>query len=238
MTHRPVNIKTHVMPHATGSVLISMGETRVLCTCMVEEKVPPFLKDSKQGWVTAEYAMLPASTTTRKRRDSGGKIDGRSQEIQRLIGRSLRAAVDRTLLGERTFWIDCDVLTADGGTRTASITGAWVALALAVQKLMDEGVLEQNPLTSQVAAISVGLVDDEVVVDLDYAHDVRAQVDFNVVMDDAGRFIELQGTGEERAFFPDELQEMIDAAQQAISSLMDVQRQALNREEVAYGRDW
>lgn len=223
---RPVTIETDFVRTADGSCLIATGNTRVICTASVEEGVPPFLKGKGQGWVTAEYAMLPASTGTRKKRD-GLKKDGRSVEIQRLIGRSLRQAVDMDKLGERTITLDCDVLEADGGTRTASITGAMVALTCAVDKLMRQGKLLASPIKGQVAAISCGVVDDQPCLDLCYQEDSRAQVDMNLVMNDRGEFIELQGTGEGRAFTQAELQTLMDYGREGIRRLMDAQREAL-----------
>ncbi len=223
---RPCDIQTGFMKTADGSCLISTGNTRVICTASVEEGVPGFLKGQGRGWVTAEYAMLPASTGKRKARD-GIKKDGRSVEIQRLIGRSLRQAVDMEKLGERTITLDCDVLQADGGTRTASITGAYVALCLAVQKLMDDGRLAVNPIVSQVAAISVGVVDGEPMLDLCYQEDSRAQTDMNLVMNHCGEFIELQGTGEGRAFSQRELNTLLDYGRKGLRELMRAQRQAL-----------
>ena len=209
METRPCVIQPGFVETAAGSCLISTGKTRVICTASVEESVPPFLRDKGQGWVTAEYAMLPASTGRRKARD-GIKKDGRSVEIQRLIGRSLRQAVDMTKLGERTITLDCDVLTADGGTRTASITGAYVALVMAVDKLMKDGLLSENPIISQVAAVSAGIVEDEPLLDLCYVEDSRAQTDMNFVMNHRGEFIELQGTGEGRAYTRGELNALLD----------------------------
>lgn len=223
---RPCTIQTNFMETADGSCLISTGRTRVICTASVEENVPPFLRGQGWGWVTAEYAMLPASTGRRKNRD-GIKKDGRSVEIQRLIGRSLRQAVDMTMLGERTITLDCDVLTADGGTRTASITGAYVALVMAVNKLMTDGLLQQNPIISQVAAVSAGIVDDEPLLDLCYQEDSRAQTDMNLVMNHQGEFIELQGTGEGRAFTNRELKALLNAGRAGVRSLMRAQRAAL-----------
>ena len=223
---RPVSIQTNFVRTAAGSCLIATGNTRVICTASVEEGVPPFLKGKGQGWVTAEYAMLPASTGQRKKRD-GIKKDGRSVEIQRLIGRSLRQAIDLTKLGERTITLDCDVLEADGGTRTASITGAMVALTLAVDKLISEGKLLQSPIIHQVAAVSVGVVDDTPCCDLCYVEDSSAQVDMNLVMNEQGEFIELQGTGEGRAFTADELQSLLTYGKMGIEQLMAAQKEAL-----------
>ena len=223
---RPCNIITNFMETADGSCLISTGKTRVICTASVEEGVPPFRRNTGLGWVTAEYAMLPASTGRRKQRD-GIKKDGRSVEIQRLIGRSLRQAVDMSKLGERTITLDCDVLQADGGTRTASITGAYVALVLAVNKLMQNGLIEENPIIGQVAAISAGIVNDQPMLDLCYIEDSNAQTDMNLVMNQRGEFIELQGTGEGRAFTNLELNSILDMGRAGVRSLMRAQREAL-----------
>lgn len=223
---RPVSIQTNFVRTAAGSCLIATGNTRVICTASVEEGVPPFLRGKGQGWITAEYAMLPASTGRRKQRD-GIKKDGRSVEIQRLIGRSLRQAIDLTKLGERTITLDCDVLEADGGTRTASITGAMVALTLAVDKLISEGKLLQSPIIHQVAAVSVGVVDNIPCCDLCYVEDSSAQVDMNLVMNEQGEFIELQGTGEGRAFTADELQSLLTYGKMGIEQLMAAQKEAL-----------
>ena len=223
---RPVTIETDFVRTACGSCLIATGNTRVICTASVEEAVPPFLKGKGQGWVTAEYAMLPASTTERKKRD-GIKKDGRSVEIQRLIGRSLRQAVDLKALGERTITLDCDVLEADGGTRTASITGAMVALTCAIDKLIKEKKLLVSPIVHQVAAVSAGIVDQVPCLDLCYAEDSGAQVDMNFVMNENREFIELQGTGEGRAFSSDELSTLMSYGTKGISELMMAQREAL-----------
>ena len=223
---RPVTIETDFVRTACGSCLIATGNTRVICTASGEEAVPPFLKGKGQGWVTAEYAMLPASTTERKKRD-GIKKDGRSVEIQRLIGRSLRQAVDLKALGERTITLDCDVLEADGGTRTASITGAMVALTCAIDKLINEKKLLVSPIVHQVAAVSAGIVDQVPCLDLCYAEDSGAQVDMNFVMNENREFIELQGTGEGRAFSSDELNTLMSYGTKGISELMQAQREAL-----------
>lgn len=223
---RPCTIQTGFVETADGSCLISTGKTRVICTASVEEGVPPFLRGQERGWVTAEYAMLPASTSRRKQRD-GIKKDGRSVEIQRLIGRSLRQAVDFKKLGERTITLDCDVLTADGGTRTASITGAYVALVLAVNKLLQNGIITENPIISQVAAISAGIVDDQPMLDLCYLEDSNAQTDMNLIMNHQGEFIELQGTGEGRAFTNLELKKLLGAGRKGVRMLMKTQREAL-----------
>jgi ribonuclease PH len=219
-------IETDFVKTAYGSCLIAVGNTKVICTASVDEGVPPFLRGKEQGWVTAEYAMLPASTGMRKPRD-GVKQDGRGVEIQRLIGRSLRQAVDLSLLGQRTITLDCDVLQADGGTRTASITGAFVALSLAVQRLLQNGLLQKNPIVGQVAAVSVGVVGDEPVLDLCYSEDSNAQADMNLVMNQKGEFIELQGTGEGRAFTESELRVLLQYGRQGILILMKSQRKAL-----------
>ena len=223
---RSCAIETDFVQTAYGSCLITVGNTKVICTASVEESVPPFLRDANQGWITAEYAMLPASTGSRKRREFQ-KRDGRSVEIQRLIGRSLRQAVDMKLLGQRTITLDCDVLQADGGTRTASITGAYIALVLAVQKLMQNGLLSVNPIVGQIAAVSVGIVDNEPMLDLCYAEDSNAQTDMNLVMNQQGDFIELQGTGEGRAFSDHELRILLNYGRNGIVSLMRAQRAAL-----------
>ena len=223
---RPCTIETDFVKTADGSCLITVGTTKVICTASVEEGVPPFLRGQGKGWVTAEYAMLPASTGRRKARD-GVKTDGRSVEIQRLIGRSLRQAVDMTLLGERTVTLDCDVLQADGGTRTASITGAYVALVCAVHKLMQRGLIAQNPIVAQVAAISAGLVNNAALLDLCYSEDSAAQTDMNLVMNHRSEFIELQGTGEGRAFTKPELETLTDYGRAGIRRLMRTQREAL-----------
>ena len=223
---RPVTIETDFVRTADGSCLICTGNTKVICTASVEENVPPFLRGKGQGWVTAEYAMLPASTGRRKQRD-GMKRDGRGVEISRLIGRSLRQAVDLTALGERTITLDCDVLQADGGTRTAAITGAMVALVCAVSKLLDEGKLLRSPITHQIAAISVGVVDDTPCVDLCYEEDSRAQVDMNIVMNEKGEFVELQGTGEGRSFTQAELNALLDMGAKGIRALMEKQKDSL-----------
>ncbi|MBS6942119.1 MAG: ribonuclease PH [Clostridiales bacterium] len=223
---RPVTIEMGFQKNAAGSCLVSFGNTRVICAASVENNVPPFLTGKGKGWLTAEYAMLPASTQSRKRRD-GVKQDGRSVEIQRLIGRSLRAVVDLEKLGERTIRLDCDVLDADGGTRTASITGAWCALAMAVEGLKKQGLLQESPILSQVAAVSCGVVEDTPIVDLCYTEDSHAQVDMNFVMTGQGQFVEIQGTGEGRAFTREEMQQMLCMGQAAIETLFLQQKQAL-----------
>ena len=211
-----------------GSVLIEMGETKVICTVSMEEKVPPFLKGTNQGWLTAEYGMLPGSTPERKVRDVvKGAINGRSQEIQRLIGRSLRAVVDFSKLGERTIWIDADVIQADGGTRTAAITGAFVALYDALEKLKREGIIKEIPIREFVAAVSVGIVDGEILLDLSANEDMRAEVDMNVVMTESGKFVEIQGTAEKTPFTHEQLQHMLNLAKQGIMRLIEIQKKTL-----------
>ncbi len=223
---RHLKLTPHFIGSADGSVLIEWGRTRVICTAVLEEKVPPFRAQSGEGWLSAEYGMLPASTNTRKARE-GGKPDGRTMEIRRLIGRSLRTVIDFAVLGERTVWLDCDVIEADGGTRTASITGAYVALALAVDRWLREGRLERSPLIGHVAAVSVGVVDGELLLDLCYQEDSRAQVDMNVVMTDAGTFSEVQGTAEDGAFTKAELDAMLKLAGQGIRRLISAQKKVL-----------
>jgi len=227
---RPVHFQNHIAPYATGSTLIEWGNTRVICGVNVEEMVPRWMKEQgiTGGWITAEYSMLPYSTLQRKQRDiTKGKIDGRSQEIQRLIGRAMRAAIDLEKLGGRTIWVDCDVLQADGGTRTAAITGAYVALGLAVRKMLAEGKLAANPLLHAVAAVSVGIVNGEPLLDLCYTEDAGAEVDLNLVMNSAGAFIELQGTGEEATFSETQLAAMLTVGKAGISRLLEAQRAAL-----------
>ncbi len=229
---RPVKITPNYLLHPDGSVLIEMGLTKVICTAMVEEKVPSFLKGKGSGWVTAEYGMMPGSTQTRKIRAAAkGKIDGRSQEIQRLIGRSLRSITDLEKLGERTVWIDCDVIQADGGTRTASITGAYVALILALRKLKEAGLIEEIPVTDEVAAISVGIVEETPILDLCYVEDSSAKVDMNVIMTGDGRFIEVQGTGEEAPFTRTELNTLLSYGEKGILDLIEIQRATLAQTE-------
>lgn len=225
---RPVTITRNYTRHAEGSVLIEFGDTKVLCTASVDRNVPRFLKGKGQGWVTAEYGMLPRSTHSRMDREAArGKQGGRTVEIQRLIGRSLRACVDMTALGENTITIDCDVLQADGGTRTASITGACVALVDALNWMRKQGLVKTNPLKGLVAAISVGIYDGHAVADLDYPEDSKAETDMNVVMTEAGKLIEVQGTAEGEPFSFDEMNEMLGLARDAIRELMDLQKQAL-----------
>jgi ribonuclease PH len=227
---RPFKIHKNFAPSATGSVLIESGNTRVICAVMVEESVPRWMREQKVvgGWLTAEYSMLPYSTEGRKPRDiSKGKLDGRSQEIQRLIGRSLRAAVDLEKAGQRTFWIDCDVLQADGGTRTAAITGSYVALELAVQHLIKKKVLEESPIRDSVAAVSVGIFNNKPVLDLNYLEDKDASVDMNVVMTGKGEFVEVQGSGEESTFSKRQMSSMLALAQKGIQKLIHAQKRYL-----------
>ena len=225
---RPVRIQRGFTKHAEGSVLVEFGDTRVLCTASVEERVPPFLKDSGRGWVTAEYGMLPRATNTRGDREAArGKQSGRTQEIQRLIGRSLRAVVDLSALGQRSITIDCDVLQADGGTRTASITGSFVALWDAVSWLQRKGVLSSNPIRDHVAAVSVGMSGGVPLLDLDYREDSSSGCDMNVVMTGAGSFVEVQGTAEGEAFSRAELDQLLELATQGIAQLVQEQKRAL-----------
>ena len=225
---RQVRFLPNFTQHAEGSVLAEFGNTRVLCTASVDSKVPQFLKGRGQGWVTAEYGMLPRSTHTRTAREaSRGKQSGRTLEIQRLIGRSLRATIDRAALGERTITVDCDVLQADGGTRTAAVSGGYVALALATAKLHSQGKIDRNPVHGQIAAVSVGIFDGVPVLDLDYAEDSEAETDMNVVMNEAGGFVEIQGTAEGHAFLPSELAQLLDLAQHGITKLLACQAEVL-----------
>ena len=223
---RPVSLEPDVAPHATGSVLVRYGSTQVICAATIEAGVPNWMKQQgvKGGWLTAEYSMLPYSTHERKARDiNKGRLDGRTVEIQRLIGRSLRAVVDLDRLGQNTLWVDCDVLQADGGTRTASITGAYVATRMAVQRLIDAGTLRESPLVDSVAAVSAGLLGDAPILDLAYTEDRDAQVDFNIVMTGQGRFVEVQGTGEESTFSQGQLDEILGLAQKGLRELSAIQ---------------
>ncbi len=227
---RNIRLTREFTRHAEGSVLVEFGETRVLCTASIEERVPPWLRNTNRGWVTAEYGMLPRATGSRTQREAArGKQQGRTVEIQRLIGRSLRAVVDLEALGERQVIIDCDVLQADGGTRTASITGGYVALADAINGLMKAGKLRRNPLHGHVAAISVGIYQGTPVLDLDYPEDSEAETDMNVIMNDAGHFIEVQGTAEGHAFRRSELDSMLALAESGIEQLISAQREALGQ---------
>ena len=227
---RPLHFRNDIAPYATGSTLVEWGNTRVICGVTVEESVPRWMKEQNVigGWITAEYSMLPYSTLQRKQRDiSKGKIDGRSQEIQRLIGRAMRSALDLDKLGQRTIWVDCDVLQADGGTRTAAITGAYVALSLAIKKLLGDGKLKESPLLSAVAAVSVGIVNEQPLLDLCYVEDAAAAVDLNMVMNAAGEFIELQGTGEESTFSESQLAALLKLGKAGIAELLAAQQAAL-----------
>ncbi len=225
---RPVKITRNYTKYAEGSVFVEFGETKVLCNASIDESVPRFLRGKGQGWITAEYAMLPRATHSRTQRESSkGKQGGRTLEIQRLIGRSLRAVVDLKALGERTITVDCDVIQADGGTRTAAITGAAVALQDALNKLIADGKLKTNPMTSLVAAISVGVVENQAVCDLEYVEDCNAETDMNVVMVEGGKFVEVQGTAEGEPFSHDELLQLLGLAKEGIEQLFEVQKQAL-----------
>jgi ribonuclease PH len=225
---RSVKFTRHYTKHAEGSVLVEFGDTKVICTASIDDRTPPWLRGKKQGWVTAEYGMLPRSTHSRMGREAArGKQSGRTQEIQRLIGRSLRAIVDMKALGERQIVIDCDVIQADGGTRTASISGAYIALVDAVQSLLDKGVLKKNPLTGQLASVSVGIFEGNAVLDLDYDEDSNAETDMNVVINGAGDFIEVQGTAEGHAFSRDEMNQMLDLAEKGIAEIIIEQNNAL-----------
>lgn len=224
---RPIKITRDYTKHAEGSVLIECGDTRVICNATVENSVPGFLRGKGVGWVTAEYGMLPRSTGSRMRRESSlGKQGGRTLEIQRLIGRALRASVDTEILGERTVTIDCDVIQADGGTRTASISGAWVALSDAIQTLLEQGDLQQSPIECQIAAVSVGIYEGQAILDLDYAEDSNASTDMNIVMNSNGGFIEVQGTAEGESFSDEELHEMLALARKGTEEIFALQTQA------------
>lgn len=226
---RPVHIETNYIKHPEGSVLISVGDTKVICTASVDDRVPPFMRGEGKGWITAEYSMLPRATEQRTMRESTkGKVTGRTMEIQRLIGRALRAVVDLEALGEKTIWIDCDVIQADGGTRTASITGAFVAMAIALDKLQEAGKISSYPIKSYLAATSVGMVEElGAVLDLNYHEDSKALVDMNVIMTGAEEFVELQGTGEEATFTRHQLNELLDLASEGLQQLFTVQQEAL-----------
>ncbi len=224
---RNTKITTNISPYAEGSALIEVGGTKVICTASIEDRVPLFLRNKGIGWVTAEYAMLPRATSTRTQRESQ-RPSGRTAEIQRLIGRSLRAVVDTKLLGERQIYLDCDVIQADGGTRCASITGAYVALALACRKLLKQGTIKTNPILSEVAAVSVGIIEGTPILDLAYDEDSNADVDMNVVCTGLGKFIELQGTAEREPFSRDQMDEMLKLADIGVNRLFEIQRNALN----------
>jgi ribonuclease PH len=232
---RDIRVQRNFIETAEGSVLISMGKTRVICTASIEERVPPFLKDQKRGWVTAEYSMLPRSTQTRSARESSsGRVSGRTHEIQRLIGRALRSVVDLTALGERTIWIDCDVLQADGGTRTASITGAFICLADALKYALRNGMIDKTPLRDYLAAISVGVVHGQPMIDLCYSEDSAAEVDMNVVMTGSGKYVEIQGTAEGIAFSRDTLDLLLKLATDGICRLVDIQKKLLEGDVTSF----
>jgi ribonuclease PH len=235
---RPITFEANIAPYATGSVLVSFGATKVICAAMIEPKVPAWMRQQgvKGGWLTAEYSMLPYSTLERKQRDiSRGKIDGRTVEIQRLIGRSLRAIVDLHKLGENTLWVDCDVLQADGGTRTAAITGAYLATRLAVQKLLDANKLKENPITDSVAAVSAGIFNGQALLDLNYVEDKDAEVDANVVMTGRGQFVELQSSGEEATFSQEQLLSLTGLAQNGLKEIASMQTAFLTRQLLKLG---
>ncbi|RCX34607.1 MULTISPECIES: ribonuclease PH [Bacillus amyloliquefaciens group] len=226
---RPITFDLDFITHPEGSVLITAGNTKVICNASVEDRVPPFLRGGGKGWITAEYSMLPRATNQRTIRESSkGKVSGRTMEIQRLIGRALRAVVDLEKLGERTIWIDCDVIQADGGTRTASITGAFLAMAIAIGKLVKSGVIKTSPVTDYLAAISVGMDKDEgLLLDLNYEEDSAAEVDMNIIMTGSGRFVELQGTGEEATFSREDLNGLLSLAEKGIQTLIQKQKEVL-----------
>lgn len=231
---RPVRFTNHIAPNALGSTLIEWGNTKVICGACVDPVTPRWMKEQgvEGGWLTAEYSMLPYSTLDRKRRDiTRGRIDGRSQEIQRLIGRALRAAVDLKQLGSRTIWLDCDVLQADGGTRTASITGAFVALSLAIQKLLETGKLTRSPIIQAVAGVSVGVVEGQALLDLSYEEDSNAEVDMNLVMTESGEYVEVQGSAERRSYTAEQLNTMLQLGNQGIADLLTLQRLALGGDQ-------
>ncbi len=235
---RAISFTPGIAPYAAGSVLVAFGDTRVICSATVEESVPRWMKEQnvKGGWLTAEYSMLPYSTLERKARDSSrGKVDGRSIEIQRLIGRSLRAVVDLEGLGARTLWVDCDVLQADGGTRTAAVTGGCVAAVLATRKLVADGKLKKLPIRQLVSAVSVGVYRDEVVLDLNYREDKEVTVDFNVVMTEGGQYVEVQGSGEEAVFSPEQLAQMLEMGRKGAAALVKAQQRALGIDMGAEG---
>jgi ribonuclease PH len=226
---RAIKIAPNYIKTADGSVLIEMGDTKVICTAKLEDRVPPFLRNSGKGWITAEYGMLPGSSQARIGRESSrGKVGGRTHEIQRLIGRSLRAITDLTNLGERTVWIDCDVIQADGGTRTASITGAYVSLCQAIRSWQNRGIIAQEPIKDSVAAVSIGIVNGKILLDLCYEEDSKADVDMNFVMTGSGKFVEIQGTAESAPFSKKQMDKMSEIAQQGIKELLRAQKQALD----------
>ncbi|HHV37968.1 MAG TPA: ribonuclease PH [Tepidimicrobium sp.] len=227
---RKVNITRNYLKHPQGSVLMEMGDTKIICSAMIEDRIPPFLKGTGTGWLTGEYSMLPGSTKNRKIRDSSrGRVEGRSQEIQRLIGRSLRGVIDLSHIGERTIWIDCDVIQADGGTRTASITGGFVALIDALNWLYDRGEIEHIPVSNFVSAISVGIVDGVALLDLCYNEDYRATVDMNIIMTDNDELVEIQGTGEKGTFTKDQLYQLLELAEKGNRELITKQREVLGK---------
>ncbi|WP_333861188.1 ribonuclease PH [Clostridium sp.] len=233
---RPVKITRNYTKYAEGSVLMENGDTKVICTASIEDKVPPFLKGRGEGWITCEYNMIPRATQVRKARDiNRGRIDGRTMEIQRIIGRALRSVVDLKAIGEKTIWIDCDVIQADGGTRTASISGAFVALVDAVNKLHKQNPFTVYPIRDFVSAISVGIVDDTRMLDLCYLEDSRAKVDMNVVMTDAGEFVEIQGTGEQNPFTREDLKELLALAEKGIKSMISAQKDSLKMDSLWIG---
>lgn len=226
---RRMKISSNFLKTAEGSALIEVGDTKVICTASIEDKVPPFLRDQNRGWITAEYSMLPRSTSVRTVRESStGRVGGRTHEIQRLIGRAMRSVVDLELLGERTFWLDCDVIQADGGTRTASITGAYVALRRALNYALKQSMIGEDPMRDYVAAVSVGIVDGEPRLDLSYLEDASAEVDMNVVMTGTGKFIEVQGTAETEPFDRYQLRKLLDLAESGIEKIISLQRKVLN----------
>lgn len=232
---RSVKIKRNFIATAEGSALISMGNTRVVCTASIEEKVPPFLKDQRKGWITAEYSMLPRSTKTRTVRESSiGRVSGRTHEIQRLIGRALRSVVDLSGIGERTIWIDCDVLQADGGTRTAAITGAYICLADALRYALKNGIIEKTPLKDYLAAISVGVVHGEPMIDLCYQEDSMAEVDMNIVMTGSGKLVEIQGTAEGKPFSKTTLDKLIKLAEEGIDNLIAIQKKLIEEDVLSF----
>lgn len=232
---RKVEITRNFITTAEGSVLIEVGNTRVICTASIEDKVPPFLRDQKKGWVTAEYGMIPRATPTRTVREStSGRVGGRTHEIQRLIGRSLRAVVDLELLGERTVWIDCDVIQADGGTRTASITGAFIALNYALYYALKNGLIDRNPIKDNLAAVSVGIINGKPCLDLCYSEDSSAEVDMNVVMTGSGKIVEIQGTAESEPFSKDMLNELVSLAEKGVGELIKIQREIVKSNMLKY----
>lgn len=236
---RNVSFDLNVNIHAEGSVLVTFGNTKVFCTASVDDRAPIWMRGEGKGWVTAEYQMLPRATNVRNQREATrGKLSGRTMEIQRLVGRALRSVVDLQKLGERSIIVDCDVIQADGGTRTASITGGFVALKLAIDKLLAAGTITQNPIKEHLAAISVGVLDNEILLDLDYEEDSKAEVDMNVVMTEGGKYVEVQGTGEESTFTQEQLVQMLEYAKKGITELIDLQKQVVGgKDETSHHRD-